>query len=117
MTGVDILAVEQVATSYSFSIVTKNIILIIMLAFVISGIYFAIKDGVASAFLFACLAGAAVSLIIGGLVHEYTKKPIDYETRYKVLISDEVKLNDFYDKYEILEQDGKIFTVRDRKAD
>ena len=39
---------------------------------------------------------------------------IEYETHYKVTISDEVEMNDFYETYEIVEQDGKIYTVRER---
>ena len=37
-----------------------------------------------------------------------------YETQYKVTISDEVKMDEFCEKYEIIEQDGKIYTVRER---
>lgn len=33
---------------------------------------------------------------------------------YKVIISDEVSLNEFYDKYEIVDQEGKIYTIKER---
>lgn len=33
---------------------------------------------------------------------------------YKVTISDEVSLNEFYDKYEIVDQEGKIYTIKER---
>lgn len=36
------------------------------------------------------------------------------ETRYKVTISEDVKLTDFYERYEIVEQNGKIYTIRER---
>jgi hypothetical protein len=38
-----------------------------------------------------------------------------YETQYKVTISDEVSMTEFYEHYEVIEQDGKIFTVRERE--
>ena len=38
----------------------------------------------------------------------------EVETSYKVTVSDEVSLNEFLDKYEIIDQDGKIYTVRER---
>ena len=38
----------------------------------------------------------------------------DVETSYKVTVSDEVSLNEFLDKYEIIDQDGKIYTVKER---
>ena len=34
-------------------------------------------------------------------------------TRYKVTISDEVKLVEFLDKYEILDTEGEIYTIRE----
>lgn len=38
----------------------------------------------------------------------------EVETSYKVTVSDEVSLNEFLDKYEIIDQDGKIYTVKER---
>ena len=38
------------------------------------------------------------------------------ETRYDVIISENVSMTEFHEKYEIIEQNGKIFTVRE-KAD
>ena len=40
-------------------------------------------------------------------------KALDY-VQYKVTISDEVSMNEFTEKYEILEQEGKIYTIRER---
>lgn len=42
------------------------------------------------------------------------EKYADTAPTYKVIISDTVSLNEFYDKYEVLEQDGKIFTIMER---
>lgn len=42
----------------------------------------------------------------------------EYETgeyHYKVTIDDSVSMNEFLDKYEILDQEGKIYTVRERE--
>lgn len=49
--------------------------------------------------------------IIGVFVQ--TDKVIDIE--YKVTIDDSVSMNDFLDKYEILDQEGKIYTVKERE--
>lgn len=38
-------------------------------------------------------------------------------TRYKVTISDEVKLVEFLDKYEILDTEGEIYTIREVTPD
>lgn len=42
-------------------------------------------------------------------------KPTAYETQHKVTISDEVSMTEFYEHYEVIEQDGRIFTVREKK--
>lgn len=48
---------------------------------------------------------------IGAIVK--TDKVID--TKYKVTIDDSVSMNEFLDKYEILDQEGKIYTVKERE--
>lgn len=34
---------------------------------------------------------------------------------YKVIIEDSVNFNEFNEKYEIIEQDGKIYTIKERE--
>ena len=34
---------------------------------------------------------------------------------YKVTISDDVSFNELYEKYEIVEQEGEIYTIRERR--
>ncbi len=36
------------------------------------------------------------------------------DVKYQVTISEEVNFNDFMERYEILNQEGKIYTVRER---
>lgn len=43
----------------------------------------------------------------------HTTDTINY-IEYKAIISDEVNFNEFNDKYEILGQEGKIYTIRER---
>ena len=46
-----------------------------------------------------------------------TSKPTD-EILYieqKVTVSDEVSMNEFYEKYNVIKQEGKIYTVRERE--
>ena len=38
----------------------------------------------------------------------------EYATEYKVTIDDSVSMNEFMDKYEIINQEGKIYTVREK---
>lgn len=42
------------------------------------------------------------------------KNNIDY-IKYKITIDDSVSMNEFLDKYEILDQEGRIYTVKERE--
>lgn len=115
MTGVEILATSEVVSASEF-----NWTMFWITAGIFVGIMFLI--GVASRVtsygledLFMCiLFGVLVGPLLGVLVGLGTSIPTDYETHYKVIISDEVSMNDFLERYEILDQEGKIYTVRER---
>ena len=61
--------------------------------------------------VFGVLILICTTLFILGLIDN--KDSID-RIEYKVTISDDVSLTEFNEKYEIIEQDGKIYTVRER---
>lgn len=63
---------------------------------------------------FICTALVLGSVIVGGLGGTYSKTDISY-IKYKVTIDDSVSMNEFLDKYEILDQEGKIYTVKERE--
>ena len=48
------------------------------------------------------------------LVTEHETDTVSH-IKYKVTIDDSVSMNDFLDKYEILDQEGKIYTVKERE--
>ena len=115
MSGVEILASEQVVTGYNLSSLAIASMTFVFVICVGLGIYFAIRDKDFSAILFFGSVGVLCSLCLGAVVDGITKEPSGYETQYKVIISDETLMNEFYDKYEIIKQEGKIFTVRERE--
>ena len=51
------------------------------------------------------------ALFFGALLGFSVEKYTDTAPTYKVVISDTVSFNEFYDRYKVLEQDGKIFTI------
>ena len=55
----------------------------------------------------------AISL---GLSYGIPRKVGEY-TQYKVIISDEVNFIEFNNKYEVLEQEGKIYAIREKIDD
>ena len=45
-------------------------------------------------------------------IYEFTHLPENkYQTRYEVTISDDVNFNEFNSKYEVVEQNGLIYTI------
>lgn len=112
MAGVEILALEEVVTDYifnwslsgsAFAIVFVIFIIIGVLVSMVSSDWINIKIGVVSGLILGVFAG-----VIFGVAE---KIPVEYEDQYKVVISDEVSMNDFLAKYKIIEQEGRIFTV------
>ena len=68
---------------------------------------------------FGLIAGILAGLIMAGICAPLIgglalATPVEYETHYKVTIDDSVSMSEFMDKYEILDQEGKIYTVREK---
>lgn len=115
MTGVEILAMEEVVSASTFNWtmfwITIGIVVGIMFIIgIVSSIVLYRWDD-----LFMCiLAGALFGALFGLLVGSGTAIPTEYTTQYKVTISDEVSMNDFMERYKIIDQEGKIYTVQER---
>ena len=60
------------------------------------------------------IVGLIGGILLGAAFGNMCKTPIAYETHYKVTIDDSVSMNEFLDKYEILDQEGKIYTVKEK---
>lgn len=62
---------------------------------------------------------AVIGLVVGAFVGGITMKTLDTVDyiEYKVIVDDSVSLNEFFDKYEILDQEGKIYTVKEKTND
>lgn len=60
--------------------------------------------------------GMAIDIILGFLGYVWTLSPTDElsHVEYKVIVSDEVSFTDFMEKYEIIDQEGQIYTVKER---
>lgn len=117
MSGVEILATEEVAIAW-VNWNWKGFLLTVGICFfvaIIAGVLAGASDdwglGVII-FLVVFIAGGA---LFGTLVGCTTGDPIEYEIQYKVVIDDSVSMNEFIEKYEIIDQEGKIYTVREKE--
>lgn len=115
MTGVEILSTSEVVTETAYnSFVVWSTVGVIMLIAIIVGIILSFKVQDAPLFFLCLLSGILISLIAGAVTTSITSTPVAYETRYKVTINDSVLMNEFNDKYEILDQEDRIYTIRER---
>lgn len=114
MTGVEILATQEVATSFGFS--WEKFWMALMIVTIIGcfiGLLVSLANRDFECLAVGCILGAIFGVLLGtGL--GVNGLPTEYETQYKVTISDDVQMNEFLDKYEIVDQEGKIYTVRER---
>lgn len=58
------------------------------------------------------MVGALLGTVVWAAALDDTKRST---TTYDVLISDEVKMNEFNEKYEIVSRNGNIYTIKERE--
>lgn len=123
MNGVEILNKIPVYGIAEWALYTLVIILIaVPLVFVIYAIVQVVKNYEHwSYIIYNTFIGIFIGLFIGVLFVVFSEKTeIAYDKnniesyKYQVVISDEVKFNEFNKKYEIIEQDGSIYTVQEK---
>ena len=119
MQGVEILTSAQVAIEWSFNWLIFWIVFGAALGVcLISSIWYVITDQCDWVIIpVVSIAGIILGSMFGAGLGKITEIPADYETQYKVTISDEVSMTEFYEHYEVIDQDGKIFIVREKSND
>ena len=106
MTGIEILNVETIDDSafLIFLGIFSMCIMALTLGFVVSAL---LEREYGIAIVFALLAIVGLVLATSAFV-EASGAP---RTCYKVTIDDSVSMNEFMKKYEIIQTDGKIYTI------
>lgn len=110
MEGIEVLSIGSIGINQVFNwnaAIAGGLVL---------GILFSIwiclaSDSVICGLIAFLVIGAFFGILLGANVEKYA----DTVPTYKVTISDEIKLNEFYERYEILDQEGKIFTIKERE--
>ena len=109
MDGVIILNSYESLTNFG-SILLMSILCVWFLAAAIVALFALLKYRCDSWKEFAILIVCVVLFIVCGCLVPEDK----YETHYQVTVDNSVSMNEFQDKYEIIEVEGKIYTVRER---
>ena len=119
MNGVEILSSEQVASEFAFNWIWFWIgfgIIFGMCMFL--GIWHVATGECEWWLILVCtFLGIIGGAMCGCVIGDVGATPTAYETHYKVTIDDSVSMNDFLDKYEIIDQEGKIYTVKEKDND
>ena len=110
MTGVEILSIGEIGVGSAFNWVVA-ILGGGLIGLVVGFMGAATEDSIG----FGIFLSIFIFIFTGVIIGFGNAKPTHYVPTYKVTISDEVSMNDFMEKYEILEQDGKIYTVKERE--
>ena len=87
------------------AIIGAAILVIFGILFIMNANY---DDGI-TAFGIICIV-IAIGIVVGTFMHE-VQKPYP---QYQVTITEQTNMKEFYDKYDILKQEGMIFTIRDK---
>lgn len=114
MTGITILGSEVVMTTNPLFEIFAIIGIGFLISSLILGLIFKNKDyGI-----FVMLIPAAIGTIIGfgGMSWATINKVEDY-VKYDVLVSENVAFQEFYNKYEILEAKGQVYTIKEIELD
>ena len=64
--------------------------------------------------IIGCTVIGAYVGFLGSIISEHETDTVDY-IEYKVIVSEDINFTEFMDKYEILDQEGKIYTVKERE--
>ena len=111
MEGVTILAQEAVRDFHfgifflMFLVITGGLFILTVITFEPDTI-----NGTIAALVLSIMIGFMGGFITG----RFANDPIE---QYQVFVSEEVSMMEFYERYEIIDQDGLIFTVREKPTD
>jgi hypothetical protein len=108
MNGVTILHTFEVVTEYGYNwdAVWISAIICVGIALIIIGGACLLKETEWSALFMVPFC--ALACFIFGKVFE---KPCEYETRYKVIVSEGVSMTEFTNNYKIISTEGSIYIV------
>ena len=115
MEGIQILNQFEVVTEKVFNWNTFWIAFGIGAAFsLIVAILYGLSEQDWEAFFVAAVFNIFCVCFVAGIGGGIDGKPVAYETNYEITINETVNMQEFMDKYEILETRGQIYTVREK---
>ena len=120
MQGIEILSQSEVGRGVAINwtpviIITAIAAVVVFISVIKLTVPLDFEDWLAS--ITITILCSFVVLLVTTLIATVFSKPETYETHYKVTISDEVSMNEFLEQYEIVDQEGKIYTIKEREEE
>lgn len=115
MNGVEILSSEQVVVAWQYGWTAFwSVFALIWLISVAVGYGYSLYTEHWSYLIDGAIIGIVAAAFIAGMAGSVNDTPSEYANQYKVILTDEVSMNEFTEKYDIISQEGKIYTVREK---
>ena len=111
MKGIEILTKEPILELSKTLSIIYIILFAIFIISLISAFIFIVKGYRKHIIIFTIISLVFLSSTV--IIQSYTKPTGRY--KYKVTIDKSVSITEVYEKYNVIEQDGKIWTIEDKK--
>lgn len=112
MAGIEILNEYIVASEWAFNYWVALGILVVAL---MVGVIVCIKEKEAPLIILFLVLGVSAGALAGSFMGCIAPLEQHQVTRYEIIIDDTVSMNEFYEKYEIIDKEGKIYTVEEKE--
>lgn len=119
--GIEVLnkiALTDIVTNETISNIFGMIFTIALFVFIIGFIFIVITN--ADDFPFYMFIASFIIMITSGgvlTINEANSREIpNGKYEYQVIIDDNISINEFYDKYEVVKVEGKIYTIREKES-
>lgn len=111
--GIEVLSEEFISTSLSpLEITVLGVLLFFGIAMSLILLFMSISDTHIGGCITSAILIITFLFLVGAVAHKVAN-PTGY-TEYQVLIDDDVKWKDLYENYEIIDQQGKIYTIKEK---
>lgn len=115
MNGVEVLSSTEVASEFAFNWTAFWIVTAVCFVICLIGYLCTIWEAEVLPWTVVMIViWIFASVMFGGLFGGVVPIPTEYVTAYKVYLENDVNMEEFIEKYEIIEQEGKILTIRER---
>lgn len=117
--------IDGITVLHSYEVVTKTafswpgfwvgliigVVVSLLLSFILEN---ELSDFLVRFCIYGVLFGGFLG-VIGG--HAICPKPVEYESRWEVIVNETVSMNEFYNRYEVVEQRGEIYVIREKEIE